>query len=205
MFTGLVEGCGVIKVFNHKGSRAFLTIHSKIKLSDLKVGDSLAVDGCCLTVISKKAGLFSFDISDETIRVTAIKNYQVGTVVNVERPVKPTTRLGGHFVLGHVDCVGTIVSAQKKPGSLEIKLAIPKGFAKYVIDKGSITLNGISLTANQVKKNEVTVNIIPETVKKTNIGLWAKNTLINIEVDVLGKYIEKLMMPSSPRRRGSHR
>ncbi|MBX7148056.1 riboflavin synthase [bacterium] len=192
MFTGLVECSAKIVDIIKISDGARLVIKPKIPLKKVVLGESVAIDGCCLTVIKKGATL-TFDVSDESIRQTKIKTYQKGTMVNLERAMRAGDRLGGHFVLGHVDGVGKITSIKRNDTSLEITLEAPAGVSEYLIPKGSVTIDGISLTVSGLKKNKFKVYIIPHTEKITNLGERKVGDLVNMEADMLGKYVRGLI------------
>lgn len=173
-----------------------MTIGSKnLDFSDVKLGDSIASNGICLTVVEFGEGWYSVDVSRETLSKTALANWQIGTIVNLEKAMLPTTRFGGHIVSGHVDTIGTIMTMRQDSRSIYIELKIPNEFAKYVATKGSITVDGISLTTNLVVDNVVSLNIIPHTAQVTNIGKhWKVGSVVNIEVDVVARYLERLLL-----------
>lgn len=184
MFTGIIQTTGkVISFIGNKNGGRFV-VQTPISLSKIKMGESIAIDGCCLTVISYQNKKLVFDVSDETIAKTTMAKYKKGTLVNLERAMQFGDRFGGHFVLGHVDGVGIIVNI----GSDNITIKAPQFLMKYVIQKGSIAVDGISLTACEPKKNSFKLYIIPHTFECTNLPSKKKGDLVNLEVDVLGKY-----------------
>ena len=194
MFTGIIEGIGkVIKINKNTTNRsAFQMIvdlgkHSK----GLKVGQSVALNGVCLSVTKISKNKCSFEMIDETIKKTDLGNLKIGGIVNIERSLKVGDRMEGHFVLGHVDGVGIIKKIEKKPKEVKLWFEIPKKLSKYVVKKGSITLDGISLTVVDVKKNNASVCLIPHTMNVTNFNSKKISDKINIETDILGKYILK--------------
>ena len=194
MFTGIIEGIGkVIKINKNTTNRsAFQMIvdlgkHSK----GLKVGQSVALNGVCLSVTKISKNKCSFELIDETIKKTDLGNLKVGGIVNIERSLKVGDRMEGHFVLGHVDGVGIIKKIEKKPKEVKLWFEIPKKLSKYVVKKGSIALDGISLTVVDVKKNNASVCLIPHTMNVTNFNSKKISDKINIETDILGKYILK--------------
>jgi riboflavin synthase len=192
MFTGLIEEQGHIISLEREGSNLNIEIQAKLILEDVKLGDSIAVDGVCQTVT--KIGPKSFWVTaiDETLKLTNFNGYKQGTKVNLERCLRPIDRLGGHIVQGHVDGIGSLTSVENVDGSYELKLQIPAALAKYVIYKGSIALNGISLTVAGIESDIVKVCIIPKTWEMTNLAELKIGDQINIEVDQIAKYIEKL-------------
>lgn len=160
----------------------------------VRQGESIAVNGCCLTVVSCKNRLLEFDLSEETLRRTALSRFgqsQEPVLVNLERSLKPSDRLGGHFVLGHVDGVGRIGAIRSLAGSVVYTIGYPKRFARWLIEKGSIAVDGISLTVCGLKNSSFQVHIIPETLKKTHLSTLKKGDPVNLEFDVLGKYAER--------------
>jgi len=194
LFTGIIEGIGkVIKINKNTTNRsAFQMIvdlgkHSK----GLKVGQSVALNGVCLSVTKISKNKCSFELIDETIKKTDLGNLKVGGIVNIERSLKVGDRMEGHFVLGHVDGVGIIKKIEKKPKEVKLWFEIPKKLSKYVVKKGSIALDGISLTVVDVKKNNASVCLIPHTMNVTNFNSKKISDKINIETDILGKYILK--------------
>ena len=194
MFTGIIEGIGkVIKINKNTTNRSALQLivdlgkHSK----GLKIGQSVALNGVCLSVTKISKNKCSFEMIDETIKKTDLGNLKVGGIVNIERSLKVGDRMEGHFVLGHVDGVGIIKKIEKKPKEVKLWFEIPKKLSKYVVKKGSIALDGISLTVVDVKKNNASVCLIPHTMNVTNFNSKKVGDKINIETDILGKYILK--------------
>ena len=194
MFTGIIEGIGkVIKINKNTTNRSALQLmvdlgkHSK----GLKIGQSVALNGVCLSVTKISKNKCSFEMIDETIKKTDLGNLKIGGIVNIERSLKVGDRMEGHFVLGHVDGVGIIKKIEKKPKEVKLWFEIPKKLSKYVVKKGSITLDGISLTVVDVKKNNASVCLIPHTMNVTNFNSKKISDKINIETDILGKYILK--------------
>jgi riboflavin synthase len=172
-----------------------LTIESDdLDFSDVKLGDSIASNGICLTVVAMGSNYYSVDVSRETIARTALESLKPGHIVNLEKAMLPTTRFGGHIVAGHVDGVGVISKVEKDARSIYIEIEIPKELAHYTATKGSITVDGISLTTNLVRDNIVSLNIIPHTAQVTNIGKhWLLGNKVNIEVDIVARYLERLI------------
>lgn len=201
MFTGIIETTGKIKAINQLGGDIELIIHAPdLDFSDVKLGDSIASNGICLTVVSVAKDMYSVDVSRETLSKSALKNWRVGDVVNLEKAMLPTTRFGGHIVAGHVDGVGVIKHIAKDARSVYIEIEIPAELMHYTADKGSITVDGISLTTNMIKpeQNLVCLNIIPHTAECTNIAYhWTVGALVNIEVDLLARYLERLLHKKS--------
>ena len=195
MFTGIIESVGHVKSMQPVGGDIRLTIESDdLDFSDVKLGDSIASNGICLTVVAMGGNYYSVDVSRETIARTALESLKPGHIVNLEKAMLPTTRFGGHIVAGHVDGVGVISKVEKDARSIYIEIEIPKELAHYTATKGSITVDGISLTTNLVRDNIVSLNIIPHTAQVTNIGKhWLLGDKVNIEVDIVARYLERLI------------
>lgn len=195
MFTGIIESVGHVKSMQPVGGDIRLTIESDdLDFSDVKLGDSIASNGICLTVVAMGSNYYSVDVSRETIARTALESLKPGYIVNLEKAMLPTTRFGGHIVAGHVDGVGVINKVEKDARSIYIEIEIPKELAHYTATKGSITVDGISLTTNLVRDNIVSLNIIPHTAQVTNIGKhWLLGNKVNIEVDIVARYLERLI------------
>ncbi len=192
MFTGIIEGLGSIVMFDKKTSNRSAA-KMKIKLDKiakgLKVGDSVAINGVCLTAVNISKGITEFEMIGETIKKTNLGSLERGDRVNIERSLKVGERLEGHFVLGHVDGVGIISKIEKEINQVQIWIKIPKELSKHVIKKGSITVDGISLTIVDKLKDQFSVSIIPHTMQVTNLGYKKIGDKVNIETDILGKYI----------------
>jgi riboflavin synthase len=194
MFKGIVEGTGkILKIAPLKnGSR--LTVAVPFALGRVKKGDSIAVNGCCLTVVSKSARSFDADLSHETLDVTNLKAVRVGSAVNLERPLRLSDRIDGHLVQGHVDGVGRIRKIKKPGDSWEIEIEIPKDLRRYLIPKGSVTVDGISMTVNRLTPKTFTLVVIPHTFQVTNLKAKRAGDAVNLEVDLIGKYLESLAL-----------
>jgi riboflavin synthase len=195
MFTGIIEGLGIVKSLEKKGALAILSIKGDNILSDAKQGDSISVNGACLTVISNVAGVLKFDVSEETLKKTDIGSLKSANKVNIERALKTDSRLGGHFVTGHIDCTGKIEHRQSIGDTVKIEFKIAPLFLKYVVSKGSIAVDGISLTVGEVYSNSFAVYLIPHTIANTTLGFKKQADIVNIELDILAKYTEKLVSP----------
>lgn len=194
MFTGIVEGLGVVEKINQdtKNRSAYqMTIDLGMHAKGLKVGQSVALNGVCLSVTKILKNKCDFEMIDETIKKTDLGNLKKGSIVNIERSLKVGARMEGHFVLGHVDGVGVITKIEKKPKEVKVWFEVPKKLAKFVVKKGSIAIDGISLTVVDVTKNMASVCLIPHTVKVTNFQSKKVGDKVNIETDILGKYILK--------------
>ena len=192
MFTGIIEGLGRIVRFDKKTSnRSEAKMQIKLgKLTKgLKVGDSVAINGVCLTAIDISKEIVEFEMIGETIKKTSLGSLKSGDKVNIERSLKVGERLEGHFVLGHVDVIVTILKIGKQSNQIKIWITVPKELSKYIIKKGSVTVDGISLTVVDILKNQFSVSIIPHTLKVTNLDYKKVGDKVNIETDILGKYI----------------
>ncbi len=186
MFTGIIQAVG--KIVSTKKSQ--LVVSVPFPTNGIKIGESIAVDGCCLTVVKCENKKLAFDVSAETFKKTTLGSYPSGQIVNLERAMRPSDRFGGHFVTGHVDGVGVI---QKIKNGGEMEIESPKSLSRYLIDKGSITVDGISLTVCAPKKNCFTVCIVPHTQKVTNLCTKKVGSSVNLEADILGKYVQSLI------------
>ena len=191
MFTGLVEGIGEIKEIRHEGGNLSMSILPLFEASDIGFGDSISVDGVCLTVTDIKQGIFRADVSGETLSRTTLDRLARGNRVNLERALRFSDRLGGHLVSGHVDGVGRIIKKEQKKNSWFLRIGIDEVLSKYTIEKGSIAVDGISLTINRCQDATIEVNIIPQTGKETTILKKKAGDLVNIETDLIGKYVER--------------
>lgn len=193
MFTGLVEAVGTLeRVASEAANRRFV-IKAPELVAGMAIGDSVSHNGVCLTVEKLHATGFEVVAVAETLSVTTLDDLRAGDLVNLERALLPTTRMGGHWVQGHVDGIGKIVRGVSRQGSTRWQIRIPKSLTKYCIPRGSIALDGISLTLEVVEADLVAVNIIPHTATQTNIRTWKSGRSVNIEVDLLAKYVERLL------------
>jgi riboflavin synthase len=195
MFTGIVESMGTVKRLARKGEDARLFIDTSMNLDDLKIGDSIAINGACLTVTEKTGSIFSADVSAETMARTNIKLLKSGEKVNLEKSLRMNSFLGGHLVLGHVDGMGKIQEKIIKANSIQFGVEIDNELSRYVVEKGSVAVDGISLTVNSCEKNRIYVNMIPYTARNTTLGFKKVADLVNIETDIIAKYIEKFLTP----------
>lgn len=193
MFTGIIEELGKVSAIEKQPDALRLTIECKEVLSDLKRGDSISCSGTCLTAIEIDDHSFTADVMLETIRRSSLDGVKVGDPINLERAMTAATRFGGHLVQGHVDGVGEVVSREKSDNWDWVKIRLPKELMKYVVHKGSITLDGISLTVNDIADDVIAVSLIPETLRVTTLGYKNPGDKVNVEADVMAKHIEKLM------------
>jgi len=193
MFTGIVEELGTIVALEDQGDAVRLTVNGPLVTSDAGEGDSIAVNGCCLTVVTHRDGSFTADVMHETLAKTSLGAFEPGTRVNLERAVTPTTRLGGHIVQGHVDGTGTVVSRTPSEHWEIVEISVPAELERYLVAKGSITVDGISLTVVDVTADAFTVSLIPETLARTTLGFKQPGDVVNLEVDVIAKYVEKMV------------
>lgn len=194
MFTGIVEELGRVAAIQELPDNAIrITIEGPIVLSDANLGDSICVNGVCLTVAEQTGDVFTADVMSETINRTTIGDLLAGSPVNLERPVTLSTRLGGHLVQGHVDAVGDVSAREHSENWDVVTITPPKDLLKYVVEKGSITIDGTSLTVSAVTDSTFSVSLIPATLDKTTLGIRQIGDRVNLEVDVLAKYVEKLV------------
>jgi len=193
MFTGLIESMGTIVSMKPQKQGFILSVDAGFDLSKDAVGDSIAVDGVCLTATSITKNVFTAAASAETVSRSTLGGLRPGSRVNIERAMTLSTRLGGHLVLGHVDCVGTIGSLSEVSGSMRMSVRFDKKFSRYVIEKGSIAIDGISLTVNRIEQDTFEVNIIPHTATSVTLTHKRPGDRVNLEFDVIGKYVEKLL------------
>ncbi len=192
MFTGLVADKGEVIALEKRAESALITIKSTLS-SELNIGDSISVNGVCLTAISKNGETFQADVMIQTLNLTSLGNLIVGDLVNLELAMAANSRFGGHIVQGHVDGVAKVKENSEGEKWNKFVIEIPNNLAKYIVNQGSITVDGVSLTVGNILDNEVTLWLIPETLSKTNLGIKKPGNLLNIEVDILAKYVERLM------------
>ena len=196
MFTGIVEEMGQIRSIVRGASSAVLSIEANLILEDLKIGDSVAVNGVCLTATSIGAGGFTADVMHETLNRSSLGALQKGSHVNLERAMIANGRFGGHIVSGHIDGTGTIGSIQKDDNALWYTIQADAKLLRYIVEKGSVTIDGISLTVADVQSDRFAVSLIPHTAKVTVLGEKRTGDIVNLETDIIGKYVEKLMKPA---------
>ena len=195
MFTGLIEDTGRVVTFERRGESGVLRIESALPQGEIALGDSLAVNGACLTVTAKGGTTLSFDVSPETIDRTTFRTLRPGNIVNLERALRLGERLGGHIVTGHIDCCAKLAKTDTRSGNRMLEFSIPAENARYLVAKGSVTIDGISLTVNMVSTDRFSVNIIPHTLTKTTLANMKAGDVVNIETDIIGKYVERLVQP----------
>lgn len=198
MFTGIVEETGRVVAFS-RGEKAWsLHLSARVVTADVKLGDSIAVNGCCLTVVRFDANNLWFDLLEETVRLTSFSELSAGSAVNLERSMLPHSRLGGHFVSGHVDTLGRVEVFERRGADTYLKVRAPAGCGRYLIHKGSIAIDGISLTVAEVEGDALAVWLIPHTLEVTNLREKRVGSGVNLEFDLLGKYVEKLIAARLP-------
>ena len=195
MFTGIVLGLGTIIGVQSRGEGLEFTVRPDFRLKDPEIGESIALNGVCLTATSITESGFAADVSHETLRRSTLGELKQGARVNLERALRLSDRLGGHMVSGHVDGVGSIVARRELKTFMEFEVRPPRGLMRYIIEKGSIAIDGISLTVNTLTADSFTVAIIPHTAKITTMGMRRPGDRVNLEVDLVGKYIERLIAP----------
>jgi riboflavin synthase len=193
MFTGLIEELGVIRAVRPQGTGLRLTVEARKVLDDVKIDDSVSINGACQTVVALTNTTFDVDTVRETLEKTTLVSFGVGKRVNLERAMQLGARLGGHLVQGHVDTRGTVVSVESQQGSWLLTVRFPEEFTRYVIPVGSICIDGVSLTAARVQANTLTVAVIPHTWKSTTLAELTAGAAVNLEFDLIGKYVERML------------
>ncbi|MUI54044.1 riboflavin synthase [Aliivibrio fischeri] len=195
MFTGIIESVGTLQAITPKGEDISVTVNvGQLDMSDVKLGDSIATNGVCLTVVAMTERTYTADLSLETLKRTGFVDYKAGDKVNLEKAMLPTTRFGGHIVSGHVDAVGEIIERHQTGRAIEFWIQLPQTLAKYVVEKGSITVDGISLTVNDIRKNAFKLTIVPHTAAETTMDNFSVGQKVNLEVDVIARYLERLVI-----------
>lgn len=195
MFTGIIEAVGRIESIEDKGGDARLWIHTgKLDMSDVQLGDSIAANGVCLTAIELKPAAYCADVSGETLSLTSLGQLQAGSPVNLEKALTPSTRLGGHLVSGHVDGLGRVVERRDDARSVRFVIEAPAELARYIAMKGSITVDGVSLTVNKVDGARFELNIVPHTLQETIMDHYQPGHKVNLEVDLIARYLERLIL-----------
>jgi riboflavin synthase len=193
MFTGIIEGLGTIREIRPEGQGKRLTVDADFILEQTKIGDSISVSGACLTVVTMNNKRFTVDVSPETLAKTTFKNAKIGDRVNLERALRLSDRIDGHLVSGHIDGIGTITLKQNLGNAIIVTFKVPEFISHYMIQKGSVAVDGISLTINNCDGSGFDVSIIPHTAEMTTIGLKKAGDLVNIETDMIGKYVERFV------------
>lgn len=193
MFTGLIQTVGTLKSITPRGNYRVLSIDARLGDEPLTMGESIACDGLCLTVTAFGNSRFEVDVSQESLARSIIGGYRAGAKINLERAIRAGERLGGHIVSGHIDGTGIVDKAGSVGDSLQLAVSFDRQFDSLVIEKGSLAINGVSLTINETGSGRASVNIIPHTADVTNLGLLKKGDRVNLEFDIIGKYIEKMV------------
>lgn len=194
MFTGIIKGKGRITALENRGGDVRMTVSSPaLPWDNYEVGESIAVNGVCLTAVALHDDGFDTDVSVETLDVTAMQGIEVGSTVNLEPALTAGDRLGGHLVSGHVDCVGKVIGLKNDARSIRMSIELPTEYSRYIARKGSVCVDGVSLTINSVSGNSFDLNIIPHTAEVTTIGEYAIGSVVNIEVDQVARYLERLL------------
>jgi len=202
MFTGLIEDIGTVLRLEQHGAAGRLEVTTGLPGDEIKLGESVAVNGVCLTVVAKGGGALSFDVSPESLKAAGFARLRPGSRVNLERALRLSDRLGGHIVTGHVDCTATIAGRREISGNTVFSFNISQADARYLVSKGSVAIDGVSLTVNEVSPNGFTVNIIPHTSLETTLHLMRPGDVVNIEFDILAKYVERLLPGGETSRKG---
>jgi riboflavin synthase len=204
MFTGIIQAVGSIAALEHRGGDMRIGINTgKLPLADVELGDSIAVSGVCLTVVELNGSGFAADVSGETLRRTVLGRLAVNDAVNLEKALTLETRLGGHLVSGHVDGIGTVSARSADSRSVQFTIRAPDELARYIAAKGSITVDGVSLTVNTVNGAEFTLNIVPHTLDETTLNEYRPGRELNLEVDLVARYLERLLQGAAAARPGS--
>jgi riboflavin synthase len=193
MFTGLIEGLGTIQAVRSSGQGRRMVVQADYSLEHVRIGDSIAVDGACLTAVAVSGKRFEVDVSPETLRTTTLGTAKIGQRVNLERSLRLSDRIDGHLVAGHVDGTGVIRDRQVAGNATVVSVAVPQALSRYLIRKGSVAVDGISLTINDCDETGFTVTIIPRTGQVTTVGFKTIGDPVNIETDMIGKYVEKFL------------
>ncbi|PCK08321.1 MAG: riboflavin synthase [Alteromonadaceae bacterium] len=194
MFTGIIKSMGTVTALEERSGDLRITISAPdLPWEEVELGDSIATNGVCLTVVAMPSGAYVADVSVETINLTTVSQWRLNDRVNLEMALTPQSRLGGHLVSGHVDGVGEVLSRQADARSERFRLSAPQSLARYIAHKGSITVDGTSLTVNAVDGNEFELNIVPHTLSETIMGGYTKGSQVNLEVDVIARYLERLL------------
>ena len=203
MFTGIVEELGVVESVEQVDTAVRVRVRAPLVTSDAREGDSVAVDGVCLTVTALSDGTFTADVMPETLRRSSLADVAAGRPVNLERAATLVTRLGGHVVQGHVDAPGRIIDRRDGSAWTDVRVAVPDGLTRYIVEKGSVAVDGVSLTVVDVTADTFSVSLIPATLERTTLGAKQAGAAVNVEVDILGKYVERLLQSENRPTQGS--
>ena len=203
MFTGLIQSIGTVRRLNRQGDAAQLTIASDLVTADLQLGESIAVNGACLTVTAWESDQFTVDVSPETLKCTTLETLRPNHAVNLERALRLSDRLGGHLVSGHIDCIARVRRRYQDHNALRIEFSVPDEAMRYIVEKGSVAVDGISLTVNQVGQQMFSVAVIPHSLEMTTLKDCREGTAVNIETDMIGRYVERLLTHESSVSSGS--
>ncbi len=203
MFTGIIEEIGKIKAIQRNGSNSFIIIEAKKVLEDVHIGDSIAVNGVCLTVTKTESSIFQADVMNETLNRSSLGSLRQGSVVNLERAMSANGRFGGHIVSGHIDGTGTIRDIKNDGIAIWYTISASPEIMRYIVEKGSIAIDGISLTVAKVTDRDFSVSVIPHTAEVTILSTKSKGDTVNLENDIIGKYVEKLIKPAETREKSS--
>lgn len=195
MFTGLIEDTGRVTSLERRNQAGSLQVETSLPLHEIAIGDSVSVNGACLTVTTKGNRHLTFDLSPESLNATTLASLRSGSLVNLERALRLGDRMGGHIVTGHIDCIGRLVRSRESSGNRVLDFSLPPENARYLVTKGSVAINGISLTVNTVTDSGFSVNIIPLTQTATTLTTLTTGQEVNIETDIIGKYVERLTQP----------
>jgi len=195
MFTGIIADMGSIRRITRQGPDALVELDTSMPLEDVKIGDSVAINGACLTVTRKSDRQFTADVSAETLSRTNLGAIRAGDRVNLEKALRLSDFIGGHLVLGHVDGQGKLQEKTGRANSIIIGIEVPESLVRYIVEKGSVAVDGVSLTVNRCEKNRFYVNVIPHTAQITTLSLKKTGEMVNIETDIIGKYVERFLQP----------
>ena len=194
MFTGLIKDVGFVENIKIQQGSILVTIKTKFDIEKINIGSSISCNGCCLTVVNKNLDKLFFEVSNETLDCTNIKLWKNGTLVNLEDSLKLGDEMGGHLVTGHIDCIAKIKNKYLDGDSTRFEISIDNSFNKFIAKKGSVAVDGVSLTVNNVTDNTFDVNIIPHTLKHTNFHILDNNDIVNIEIDLISRYVDRLIL-----------